>query len=358
MSQDLRPPKRRRDGDEGSEASQDPLDGLKRSEEFWIPDGNIVLIAGKTAFRVYRGLLTLQSTVFSDLFASSSPRAEESHDGCPVILLTDSAQDLTHLLRVLLPSSRTFYHRGKDDPDVSFHEVSAVIRLTHKYHIEGLLRQALSSLQEIFTTSFKIWEDDSRRHPISIEHDSAYIAVVGLARLTDTPSLLPLALYKCCSLRGAIVDGWEREDGTVEYLPPEDLKRCINARDSFAKEAFSLVSAIFDPAPSKRCKTFSTCKRVLRKVFREILDHKEVAEPGVLNPWNVFIRDCASLEDEDRCCSLCEGKLLERDTRERERIWNRLPEIFDIEVPNWNQDPDTKDDGDGHDDANSNDAGN
>ena len=104
MSSEERPHKRLRDSEEGSAASPDVI---KQSDEFWIPDGNIVLVAGGTAFRVYKGLLTLQSTVFADLFASSSPRAEESYDGCPLIRLMDSPQDLAHLLRVLLPTSRT-----------------------------------------------------------------------------------------------------------------------------------------------------------------------------------------------------------------------------------------------------------
>ncbi|KAI1795293.1 hypothetical protein LXA43DRAFT_992256 [Ganoderma leucocontextum] len=355
MSQDSRPPKRRRDGEDGTEASQDPIDGLKRSEEFWIPDGNIVLVAGGMAFRVYRGLLTLQSTVFADLFASSSPRAEESHDGCPIIHLTDSPQDLAHLLCVLLPASRTFFHRCKDDPKPSFDEVSAIIRLTHKYHIEGLLSQALSSLQEFFTTSFETWDDDSLLCPVKI-NPSAHIAVVSLARLTDTPSLLPLALYKCCSLAGALVDGWEREDGTFEYLSPEDLKRCLNARDALAKEAFSLVSAIFDPSPSQCCETFSTCESALRKTLAQVLDHDEVAESTVLESWKGVIQHYASRPlDEDGYCSACEDELVERDLREREYIWNRFPEIFDVYVPNWNQDPDEEEQSD---DANSENTGN
>ena len=109
MSQDPRPPKRPRDMISTCEASKDSVDSLKRSKEFWIEDGNIVLVAGETAFRVYRGLLALQSTIFADLFASSSPSAEERYDDCPVIRLTDSPQDLTHLLRALLPTSRASY---------------------------------------------------------------------------------------------------------------------------------------------------------------------------------------------------------------------------------------------------------
>ena len=100
-----RPSKRSRNTTDGDELSE-PLGDWKRSEEFWIPDGNVVLIAGDTAFRVYRGLLAMQSTVFADLFASSSPMAEESYDDCPLIRLTDSPQEVAQLLRILLPTPR------------------------------------------------------------------------------------------------------------------------------------------------------------------------------------------------------------------------------------------------------------
>ncbi len=257
----------------------------------------------------------------------------------------------------MLTAGLCSYHRDRVDPRSSFHEVSAIIRLTHKYHIEDLLSQALSSLQVFFTTSFALWEGDSdlRLRPIEIDASARDIAVVGQARLTDTSSLLPVALYKCCSLGGDLVDGWEREDGTVEYLSPEDLKRCINARDALAKEAFSLVSAIFSPVPSEHCTTFNACRNALITVLREILDHKQVAEASVLDQWVDIIRDRARPRDKDGYCSACESELFARDLRERERIWNRFPEIFDVDVPNWNQDPNEEEQGD---DANAVNVGN
>ena len=79
---------------------------LNRHPEIWYEDGNLVLVARETAFRIYRGLIAAQSTVFSDLFASSTSSPDEMFEECPVIHLSDSPQDLTHLLRVLLPQSR------------------------------------------------------------------------------------------------------------------------------------------------------------------------------------------------------------------------------------------------------------
>ena len=56
-------------------------------------------------FRIFRGLLAAQSTVFADMFAASSASADETLKGCPVVELTESHHDLVHLLRVLLPTS-------------------------------------------------------------------------------------------------------------------------------------------------------------------------------------------------------------------------------------------------------------
>ncbi|KAI1795284.1 hypothetical protein LXA43DRAFT_1090934 [Ganoderma leucocontextum] len=317
MFHDPRPPnpKRPRDAPAGVEASQDSVDGLKRSEEFWIQDGNIVLVAGETAFRVYRGLLALQS----------------------MIRLTDSPQDLAHLLRVLLPTSRIFLYPSKGDPPLSLNKISAIIRLTHIYHVEDLLRQALSVLQDSFTSSFKAWEDESRVLPMDT-NGADPIAAVNLARLTDTSLVLPLALYTCCEAGPIIIDGWEREDGTIECLSSADLKRCIGAREELAREAFSLVSVIFNPDPSEKCTTRDACNTALRRTLASVLRLDSVATPSVLDTWGPIIQGNARPQNEVGYCSACKRDLLARDVRERKRIWNGLPKMFDVEVPNWNQD--------------------
>ncbi|PIL26455.1 hypothetical protein GSI_12213 [Ganoderma sinense ZZ0214-1] len=348
-----RRPQSSRDTQVGVENLQDLVDGLTRSEDFWIPDGNIVLVAGETAFRVYQGLLTLQSTVFADMFASSSPRTEECYDGCPVIRLQDSPRDLVHLLRVLLPTSYAYFNRRQDDPPIPFHEISAIVRLAHKYHIEGLLNRALSTLQDSIATRFEFWEDKSYTCPVYIDRH-AVIPVVNLARLTDTPSLLPLALYKCCELGGSVLDGWKREDGTIEYLSHSDLKRCIDGRNNLAREAFAIVSTIFAPSASEECQTPDDCVTSVRIALSDILDYDGVADPSVLDNWDDVIHLNARSQGRFGYCSACEKELVSRDRQYREYIWNSLPQIFDVDVKNWNRDPDEMD----HDGGNGEDAGN
>ena len=91
-------------------------------EEFWLEDGNIVLISCNIAFRIHRGLLAAQSSIFADMFTAASSSADESYEGCPVIHLSESPEDLRHFLRVLLPKSQRTY--------VSSMFMSQTIRLT------------------------------------------------------------------------------------------------------------------------------------------------------------------------------------------------------------------------------------
>ena len=86
----------RENGDENASKEK-----VKRDETIWFLDGNIVLQAGGVAFRVYQGILALNSEVFADLFSVPQPQSIDTLDQCPVVHLPDSADDLRHLLRVI-----------------------------------------------------------------------------------------------------------------------------------------------------------------------------------------------------------------------------------------------------------------
>lgn len=79
---------------------------IQRDEEFWFPDGNVVLVASGFGFRVYQGLLARDSPFFADLFSLPQPNQAEVLDGCPVVHLTDCHEDLRALLEVQLGSGR------------------------------------------------------------------------------------------------------------------------------------------------------------------------------------------------------------------------------------------------------------
>ena len=63
-------------------------------------DGNIIIAVERTHFRVYRGVLASLSSVFANMFTNPRPTtANMRNDGCPVIELTDSAEDWEIVLK-------------------------------------------------------------------------------------------------------------------------------------------------------------------------------------------------------------------------------------------------------------------
>ena len=77
-----------------------------RSEP-WFNDGNIVIWAGHTQFRVHRGVLSRHSVIFRDMFGLAEPEAGgQMVDGCPVVHLSDAAEDVRHVLEALYENRR------------------------------------------------------------------------------------------------------------------------------------------------------------------------------------------------------------------------------------------------------------
>lgn len=108
----------------------------------------------------------------------------------------------------------------------SFDDIINCIRLAHKYNIQDVLEDSLQELKRYFPVDLTSWKN---RPPI-LPRAKAILAV-NIARLTDTPTILPAALYDCSQLSGdQLIHGVQRADGSTETLSPEDLLRCFNGK--------------------------------------------------------------------------------------------------------------------------------
>ena len=325
---------------------------LTRDKEFWLEDGNIVLIARDVGFRIYRGLLVAQSTVFADMFGSPNSTADEYYDDCPVVRLSDSPEDLRYFLRVLIPSAHRMYvwpnmdcieslskrlrrfYRNDEALPVTLDEISAVIRLSHKYHVADAQRQALSTLKLYFTDSFDDFESFGEDGLFHMKWADA-IGAVNLARLTDTRSILPTAFYQCCELGDGVIDGCQRPDGHVEHLGFEDRRICMAGRIALVREARALVFRIFQETPSHRCLSRRICRSALHAMLVRAAVEKAPVEPAVLRPWTTFIDEQA---DRLKLCGRCRRMLWARELDVRKEIWARLPGIFGMYILGWGMD--------------------
>lgn len=68
----------------------------------WFDDGNIVLQAEDTVFRVYKGVLACHSVIFKDMFDLPQPNEVQRYDGCELVVIPESSQDLEIFLKALL----------------------------------------------------------------------------------------------------------------------------------------------------------------------------------------------------------------------------------------------------------------
>ncbi|PIL26558.1 hypothetical protein GSI_12316 [Ganoderma sinense ZZ0214-1] len=318
-----------------------PLVGIKQHPEFWLDDGNLVLVANRhTAFRVYAGLLASQSEVFANMFAVASSNADEVYDGCPVVPVYDVPSDFAHFLRVLLPKeSRTFYRTAKWDGLWTFDAAAAVLRLAHKYALPGLRDQALELIERhAFPGDGPVPPLLSSNSKPALAFEPVHaIAAANIARLVDRPAMRLAALYRCAALGPAVLRGWARDDGSVERLDPADLRVCMDAHAALVRERAALCATVFDDTPHGDCATRRQCQEALRRLEDAVVGMgfwSHGPGSGIVDEWGTYLWKRAT---DSGLCRGCYHMVETRDREERRKAWERLPEIFNVEVEGWKE---------------------
>lgn len=159
-----------------------------RHPDLWFSDGSVVLKSDNIMFRVHMSVLSRHSVFFRDMFtlpqpipAASSSNSNHSQDetveGCPVVLLQDSADDLTSLL-VALYDGTTFGDNGRED----FKVVAGILRLSSKYMVDSLRTKALTHLTDAWPPTLRGWDirEDKAR---AFEQDTGH----GRGQLYPSP---------------------------------------------------------------------------------------------------------------------------------------------------------------------------
>ncbi|KAJ6605593.1 hypothetical protein DFH09DRAFT_967261 [Mycena vulgaris] len=165
---------------------------LTQSTEVWFDDGTVVLQAEATLFRVYRGVLAAQSSIFSDMFAIPQPPTQETYAGCPLVLLHDSPEDLKLFLMVLHDAG--YFVKC---PVNDFTALSALFRLSVKYDVDHIRTRMISLLTTIYPASLDAWRARTLPpgyHEIS---EDDFLAL-DLASTHHILPILPGIYYECC----------------------------------------------------------------------------------------------------------------------------------------------------------------
>lgn len=306
--------------------SQAKLDFIP-NRDLWYSDGSVVLVAEKTAFRVHSTILAAHSEVFRDMFAIPQPILAdpdvEIYESCQVLHLQDSPADLGHFLKSIYDLS--YFIPGKK---TKFPIVSAVLRLSTKYHTPVLRQRAIDLLVTVYPSSAEAWQLRSL-HRLVPPFEDEHLAYIELAVETDVRVILP-AIYYAATREP--LSGVVSTLARLRVAPSEQWNVTSNfllGRDRLAQAEMKYILAFLDkrfPRPNCQGGNDSTtlvnlAHTTFRKVFEsEPYHHWCSARPAEVGP---------SLP----VCKRCSAAIRNSIELGRQKIWENLPGFFGL--PDW-----------------------
>ncbi|TBU41577.1 hypothetical protein BD309DRAFT_868029 [Dichomitus squalens] len=286
-----------------------------RDPDFWFEDGNIVIIADETQFRVHRSILCRHSDVLADRLGFNDRRRDTSYDSCAVVRILDSAKSFKGLLRLLYPGPSEILRQVSSD-----RILAGSTHITHQY-ILGLLP---ASFDEWMNREERAIQGTRSTQPSPRD----MIKMINALRDIQGDDLMPIALYLCCQLSPkTLLSENRRSDGTVEKLSSKDVELCLALREDMVKESACMAMRLFTEPPYPRCK----CRKVVEETFMDIVNGKfeDIPRTDPLGPyWRRHIDE--SERDEKmhrRICSTCAQSLRDREVEQRRELWDELPRL-------------------------------
>ncbi|KAF9026530.1 hypothetical protein BDZ89DRAFT_1016194 [Hymenopellis radicata] len=294
---------------------------LVYSPHLWFNNGDIVLKAENTLFRVTRGILAYHSPVFLQMVLHSE--SNTFIEGCRVLILPDSAEDTSHFLQAIHDSA--YYDPSKDTP---FSVISGVLRMSTKYEVHPLRQMAVRHLQRLFPPTLEAWDQRSKAGNDTIQKSRGRtIAIINLALETNHHVLLPSAMaYSWAIGLDALLDGAETHDRKKVELDLQTKRTCLLARDRLTNALRSrLLAFIATPSPA-RCQSKARCDQG-RLITLSKWEHY-FAEAGFPTPFRFEVNwtDVGT-----QLCRDCVVEGRESFLTARWVLWDELPSFFGLE---------------------------
>lgn len=215
--------------------------------------------------------------------------------------------------------------------------LAAVIQLSHKYEIDQLLAQALSILTEYYTEVFEDWLNPDRETCLMVNDLGDSISAIGLARLTGTSSVLPLAYFHAGRIETKELDEYMRQSVCANHLMECDYYRILEGKFAVIKAGSQALARIFKPDVEDSCEQIDDeCIEALKAkacVLDEFLE-KLYVHPTQIQTWADAFDD-AEFEDGSEICPPCRAMVAARELEERKTLWEALPGIFGLSLDDW-----------------------
>ncbi|KAF8209431.1 hypothetical protein K438DRAFT_1666173 [Mycena galopus ATCC 62051] len=320
----------------------------KRVEGLWFEDGNLIIQAGNTQYRVYRGVLAMHSPVFHDMFALPQPPDSELVNGCALVRLADSEEEVTSFLKAIL-------HPGffpSFPAQTEFHKIVGCLRLSHKYGVDYFRRRALVHLSSGYPTVLGIMNGmmyvgdlvgEMLEHPVmdmrswNSDNWGDTIVAIQLAREVDAPWILPLAFYYLAAayseVGASVFHSVSYNGGTVSLSTQDQHAFARGHSKQITGGTLDVLRFLSDPLDVPGCEKPAQCIKTRLQAVDRSREHVSLNGALPLKLWDYEQwEECQWLSG---LCQVC-GSLLRRNhSSARSAFWNGLPELYGL--PPWEE---------------------
>ncbi|KAF7973896.1 hypothetical protein HWV62_14036 [Athelia sp. TMB] len=305
----------------GKPPSPTPADPVR--SDLWYDDGNIILQAENTRFKVYRGILVENSTVFRDMFSLPQPPGDaDMVEGCPLVRLYDSAEEVGYVMEAL------FRHRYLEpDEKMTFSVLEALLCLGRKYDIRRLQVAARKRIFAEFPVSLEEYDALNCEwigiDPPDIEWS---IQLLAIARRAGLLSVLPAVFYAYCvsdDMFGLATSN------PMRSVSPSDHNTCLRGHHIMCGvQAETTFAWAYGAETRGDCSTYKRCEKTLNKYL--ITRFLPIAKDYGLESWSE-----ASAWLHGNLCANCMKVAQEKHEAGRKQFWQRLPGLFNL--PSWEE---------------------
>ncbi|TFY78287.1 hypothetical protein EWM64_g5725 [Hericium alpestre] len=329
------PAKRARNGDRPQETPERTFDSSSpfHRSELWFEDGNIIIVCQTTGFRVHRGILAYNSTVFKDMLIVGDANLDcnETFEGCVVARLPDEAHDMHSLLKALY--SRKYARKGSV---VAFETLLSLFKLSTKYAFDELREELVEHIKPMFPTALQQYYFQEFQALLPADFDAAVAVDLGITY--NVPAIVPVACY-WTALKdvASLLDGPRSTlcNGTPMQLSRAAERMCLIFREKLTKiiaDALDVTQMHSIPWPrDPRVIDCTECEDVSNAERQAIERAYGALEQDLFRFRSSSIRQ--RLRNGKEPCACCTARLEEFDEEVNHKIWERLPEACGYK--NW-----------------------
>ncbi|KLO06117.1 hypothetical protein SCHPADRAFT_883109 [Schizopora paradoxa] len=312
--------KRRKGSDPGIVAPQ-------QHEILWFPDGNIVLSTDVYLFKLYKGLLSMKSSVFRDMFdlvdagagRDDDDMVQEMYDGVPLVTLVgDRGEDVVHLMRAVF--EHDFYHR--DDKNTPLDVVTALLVLSTKYDFRELRKEVVMQISQQYPMSLKDFDYiDRYEAPLFGRPQSECdITLLKGAYNAGVDALLPILFLHCASQSMVSILC------EVNSMNPECLCILLKGREKLGTR----VDQFLMDLPERLQETSKVCKSSNADICKKghYIELSLLARSYYRHTQFDLLYDFLHSE-----CKSCATSVEKQVNKNRKEIWEEIPSYFGY--PGW-----------------------